>query len=75
MDDEFLFRTGIHFGKSYEWVKNNDPNYLMWVEKNRPQMLEEVKIVKPKSTKLDDEPPRLKPNLNFDNEHFFLSGK
>ena len=64
---KFTFRTGKHKGKTLDWVEDNDPSYIVWVEENRPEMLKEPK-------KKEDKPDPnfrfkpLTPNLDFDNE-------
>lgn len=39
VDDDFIFRSGQYAGKTYGWVKSNNPSYINWVEINKPQML------------------------------------
>jgi len=70
VDKGFTFRTGKYAGKTYGWVEDNAPDYLIWIKENRPEMLVAKKII-PKITK---EVPdfgydyKLPNNLNFDNE-------
>ena len=81
MRSDFVFRTGKHKGKTYEWVSENHPYYIDWVMFERPEMLQErnpdgrkPKAVVP-SYLLDDEDEDesfkfkpLTPNYNFENE-------
>ena len=39
VEDDFIFRSGQYAGKTYGWVKSNNPSYITWVELNKPQML------------------------------------
>ncbi len=64
---DFKFRSGKYQGKTYEWVLDNDPSYIKWVEKNVPKMLIEQPKGSTKS-KINHEPFKIKPNMNFDNE-------
>lgn len=82
MDYEFIFEKGKHKGKTVEWVSDNDPGYLIWVEECKPELLlpskKKRKIVDVDYTSdnirkyieptIDKKESALKPNLNFDNE-------
>lgn len=70
MDDNFILRYGKYAGKTIEWLKRNNPQYLEWVTLNQPKMLENTKQSEPKKTELSDEETvsAIKPNMNFDNE-------
>lgn len=70
MDDSFTLRSGKYAGKTIEWLKRNDPQYLEWVTLNQPKMLVGSKPAeKPKIEMSDEESiSAIKPNLNFDNE-------
>ena len=70
MDDSFTLRSGKYAGKTIEWLKRNDPQYLEWVTLNQPKMLLVSKPAdKPKIEMSDEESiSAIKPNLNFDNE-------
>jgi len=65
-----ILRSGKYKGKSKDWVEDNDPSYLIWVEEFRPEMLKDRKY----NTTSDSEvipnyrPKPLTPNMNFDNE-------
>jgi len=39
MDYEFIFEKGKHMGKTVNWVSDNDPAYLVWVEECKPELL------------------------------------
>lgn len=69
MDGNFILRTGKHAGKTIEWLRDNEPMYLVWIEENRPEMLKEVKA-KPvvKMNKMESNPNTMVPNMNFWNE-------
>ncbi len=70
---KFKLRSGKHKDKTLDWVEENDPSYLVWVEEFRPEMLKE-----PKKGKKDEEEEakpktsyqqkKITPNLEFDNE-------
>ena len=72
MNENFIFRSGKHAGKTIAWVRENHPSYLSWVQENQPNMLKgsedkpkpkvEVKAVAVEVTK------SMVPNLNFWNE-------
>lgn len=75
MDGKFVMRTGKHAGKTVEWLRDNEPMYLLWVEENQPNMLKEFKPKVKQSPPVDKNkvlPDRkedaLKPNVNFYNE-------
>lgn len=60
------FRTGQYTGKTVAWVQDNDPDYLKWAIRDRPDMIVPNKPVKPTVTELKS--GSLQPNLNFYNE-------
>ena len=70
MDDSFTLRSGKYTGKTIEWLKRNDPQYLEWVTLNQPKMLVGNKPVEQPKIETSDEESvsAIKPNLNFDNE-------
>jgi len=70
MDDSFTLRSGKYTGKTIEWLKRNDPQYLEWVILNQPKMLVGNKPVEQAKIETSDEESvsAIKPNLNFDNE-------
>ena len=39
MDNSITLRSGKYAGKTIEWLKRNDPQYLEWVTLNQPKML------------------------------------
>jgi hypothetical protein len=70
MNDDFILRSGKYVGKTTQWLKRNDPQYLEWVTLNQPKMLVEFKkTIKPETELPKEEPTNaIKPNMNFDNE-------
>lgn len=70
MDDSFTLRSGKYAGKTIEWLRRNDPQYLEWVTLNQPKMLVGNKPVEQAKIETSDEESvsAIKPNLNFDNE-------
>jgi hypothetical protein len=82
MDGELILRSGKYAGKTVDWVSDNDPSYLVWVEECRPEMLKETKkkTFTPKKTAeipkhsnrieptVDSVETAIRPNMNFDNE-------
>lgn len=74
MEEDFIFRSGKHIGKSLVWVEEFDSNYLNWIKENRLEMLKEHPTPKSSSkVKKDHELPdspitAMKPNMGFDNE-------
>lgn len=62
-----IFRTGKYKGKTLEFVQETNPNYIRWVEENRPEMLKEPKV-KNNTKTVDYKPTPITPNYNFDNE-------
>lgn len=71
MDGNHTLRSGKYSGKTVDWLRDNDPMYLLWVEENRPEMLKEFKA-KPAAKRIEPTvvslPSALQPNLNFYNE-------
>jgi hypothetical protein len=72
MRSDFKFRSGKYEGKTYAWVKKNNPQYIAWIKENQPKMLvdrqtpkKEVKVI---DTKEDDGGFKITPNMNFENE-------
>ena len=70
---EFVFRSGKHKGKSLALVQKIDPDYVEWIRKNVPKMLEETKPKKEQAVK--KEPiegsakfGKLEPNTDFLNQ-------
>jgi len=63
---KFTFRSGKHKDKTIDWVEENDPSYLVWVEEFRPEMLKESK--KKEEAIPEYRPKPLTPNYDFDNE-------
>jgi hypothetical protein len=70
MNPDFKFRSGKYEGKTYAWVKENNPRYISWVKENQPKMLiersapkKEVKVVDVKGG--DKEPFKMPLNENF----------
>jgi hypothetical protein len=75
MDYEFVFKKGKYKGKTVEWVEDNDPSYMVWVDECAPELLkddsekkEEKVKSKYKEPEVDSVDSAIKPNLNFDNE-------
>ena len=73
MDYEFVFKKGEHKGKTVEWVQDNYPDYMIWVEECKPELLgdeEEKNLDEPKyeEPELDKPESAIKPNLDFYNE-------
>ena len=70
MDDLFILRSGKYAGKTLEWLRRNDPQYLEWITLNQPRMLQGPKQPVKLKTEIPDEETVsvMKPNLNFDNE-------
>lgn len=74
MDDNFVFRGGKHNGKTYGWVRLNEPSYITWCKEKAPFMLKTKAEPKPqpeikKEIKFSDGPiASIQPNLNFWNE-------
>lgn len=70
MDDSFTLRSGKYAGKTIEWLRRNDPQYLEWITLNQPRMLQGPKQPEKPKTEIPDEETvsAMKPNLNFDNE-------
>lgn len=65
---DFKFRTGKYQGMTYEWVCDNNPQYIEWIKENQPQMLKERVT---KVTNVKEEPRKsgkIPVNMNFDNE-------
>jgi len=73
MRKDFVFKFGKHAGKTYEWVEENNPSYIVWAEESAPNLLKESKP-KPKPveqktiTFSDAKSTTMSPNLNFWNE-------
>lgn len=78
MDYEFVFKKGKYKGKTVDWVEDNDPSYIVWIEECKPELLEdddnfsvnsdlsyEEKYPEPEEDFIET---AIKPNLNFDNE-------
>ena len=65
----FKLRSGKYQGMTYEWVCENNPNYIEWVRENQPNMLIEkvTKVIDLKNDKAR-EFGKLPFNDNFDNE-------
>ena len=80
MNNDFIFRSGKHKGRTYRWVEENYPRYIDWVMMERPEMLQEksqyrrkANVVVPDYLQDDEEEETFKwkpltPNYNFDNE-------
>lgn len=72
MRADFILRSGKYAGKTYEWVLETDPSYLVWITDNRPEMLREQKEPKKevKVTNVKEETKSfvLQPNEDFYNE-------
>ena len=75
MNGKFVLRTGKFAGKTVDWLRDNNPMYLLWVEENQPNMLKEKtsKIVQSKPVDKKKVLPdyvesAMKPNTNFYNE-------
>ena len=75
MDKNFIFKYGKHTGKTYAWVEEHYPSYLVWVRENAPNLLKEPKpkvepkpVEKKELTFRDEKLPSMEPNLNFYNE-------
>lgn len=76
--DDFIFRSGVHEGKTYGEIRKSNPGYISWVKENRPQMLKEhkPKVVEPQTPGARKEVPEessepkssLQPNLDFLNQ-------
>jgi protein-tyrosine phosphatase len=65
---DFKFRTGKYQGMTYEWVCDNNPQYIEWVKENQPNMLKE-KVTTVTNVKEEiREFGKLKTNINFENE-------
>lgn len=75
MDKNFIFKFGKHVGKTYAWVEENHPSYIVWAKENAPNLLKTPKSkaepkpeVKKEITLIDDKPSSMVPNTNFYNE-------
>ena len=70
MNDDFILRSGKYVGKTIQWLKINNPQYLEWITLNKPTMLVGSKQQDKPKTEISDEEivSAMKPNLNFDNE-------
>lgn len=73
MRKDFVFKFGKHAGKTYEWVEENHPSYIVWAEESAPNLLKEPKPkAKPVEQKAitfsDAKSIAMTPNLNFWNE-------
>ena len=74
MNEKRIFTRGKHVGKTIEWVQENEPSYLVWLEENNSKFetnmtklpeSEELKHV----VKFRDKPiSAIRPNENFYNE-------
>ncbi len=64
----FKLRSGKYQGMTYEWVCDNNPNYITWLKENQPNMLLEkvTTVIDVKETK--HEFGKLPFNTNFENE-------
>ena len=69
MNRDFLFRSGKYAGKSYGWVKDNNPKYIEWVKENQPKMLvDKPKPTTPKVSKIKDKERGLPFNEEFSSQ-------
>ena len=62
------FRSGKYAGLAVTHVQQIAPGYIAWVEQNRPEMLRERKVAKPKGNSIPrmDVWAGLKPNFEYD---------
>ena len=72
INDDFVFRSGKYFGKTYAFVSQVNPNYIDWVIENRPEML---KPIVRKGPNTDGMTPREKFKSLMENTNFLNEGK
>ena len=63
MDPNFIFTFGKYKGQTYEFVLENDSDYIDWIMDTCPEKLEGPKVYVPKSNK--NKLPPLTPNYGF----------
>jgi hypothetical protein len=77
LDDNFIFRNGKYAGKTFGFVKQNNPSYIDWARANAPNLLKEYKKKESSETSTEKIKPTeylkgsrsaIQPNLDFYNE-------
>ena len=74
MNKNFIFKKGMHAGKTFAEVEQKFPSYIKWAKENAPNLLKEKAPTKPKEINknltIENEkiPNSLQPNLDFLNQ-------